>query len=101
MLEVRDLSVRFGDRDVLHHLSFVVATGEVLAVQGPSGVGKSTLLRVIAGLLPPDSGAVLVDATCHHGVAEPGTTEVRRTQRGDIERQVRRPIGGRAGRACR
>ncbi len=63
MLEVRDLAVRFGDRDVLHHLSFVVATGEVLAVQGPSGVGKSTLLRVIAGLLPPDSGAVLVDGT--------------------------------------
>jgi len=63
MLDVRDLTVRFGDRDVLHDLSFSVDTGEVLAVLGPSGVGKSTLLRAIAGLLAPDGGAVILDGT--------------------------------------
>ncbi len=61
MLEVRDLTVRFADRVVLDSLSLSVATSEVLAVRGPSGVGKSTLLRVVAGLLPPDSGGVWLD----------------------------------------
>ncbi len=61
MLEVRDLTVRFGEHVVLERLSLTVATGEVLAVRGPSGVGKSTLLRVVAGLLPPDGGSVWLD----------------------------------------
>lgn len=63
MLEVRDLTVRFAERTVLDALSLTVATGEVLAVRGPSGVGKSTLLRVLAGLLPPDDGSVWLDGT--------------------------------------
>jgi thiamine transport system ATP-binding protein len=61
MLEVRDLTVRFAARTVLDNLSLQVATGEVLAVRGPSGVGKSTLLRVVAGLLTPDAGTVWLD----------------------------------------
>lgn len=62
MLTVRDVTVRFGDRAVLDRLSLEVATGEVLAVRGPSGVGKSTLLRVIAGLLTPDAGTIHLDS---------------------------------------
>jgi thiamine transport system ATP-binding protein len=62
MFEVRELTVRFGEHVVLERLSLTVATGEVLAVRGPSGVGKSTLLRVVAGLLPPDGGSVWLDS---------------------------------------
>ena len=57
MLDVRDVTVRFGTRAVLDRVHLRVGAGEVVALQGPSGSGKSTLLRVIAGLLVPDAGA--------------------------------------------
>jgi thiamine transport system ATP-binding protein len=61
MLDVVDVSVRFGERVVLDQLSMHVDEREVVAVLGPSGAGKSTLLRIVAGLLLPDSGAVSLD----------------------------------------
>jgi len=63
MLEARDITVRFGERTVLDAAAITVADGEVVALLGPSGVGKSTLLRVIAGLLVADAGSVLLDGT--------------------------------------
>jgi len=61
MLDVIDVSVRFGERVVLDRLSLHVDDSEVVAVLGPSGAGKSTLLRVVAGLWLPDSGVVSLD----------------------------------------
>ena len=60
MLAARDITVRFGSRSVLEGVTVEVAAGEVVGLLGPSGVGKSTLLRVIAGLLTADSGSVWV-----------------------------------------
>ena len=61
MLELMDVHVAFGARQVLIGVSLNVARGEVVALLGPSGSGKSTLLRVIAGLVAPDCGEVLLD----------------------------------------
>jgi thiamine transport system ATP-binding protein len=60
MLELRDITVRFGTRTVVDRLSTCVGHGEVIGLLGPSGSGKSTVLRVIAGLLQPDAGEIFV-----------------------------------------
>jgi thiamine transport system ATP-binding protein len=62
-IEVREVSVSFGERQVLDRFSLSVEPGEIVALLGPSGCGKSTLLRVIAGLQLADHGSVLIDGT--------------------------------------
>lgn len=58
MLQLNDLSVAFGSKRVLDGLSLQVASGETLALLGPSGEGKSTLLNVVAGLQAASQGEV-------------------------------------------
>lgn len=58
IIKVRNLSVRFGELEVLRDVSFDVLRGEVLIIVGGSGCGKTTLLRHIIGLHQPNSGAV-------------------------------------------
>jgi zinc transport system ATP-binding protein len=52
ILSVRDLTIRFGNRTVIHHLNFEVNPGDNLAIIGPNGVGKTVLLRALLNLLP-------------------------------------------------
>ena len=61
MIELRNVRKRFGRQVVLDGVDFVVQEGETVALLGPSGTGKSVLLKHIIGLLKPDSGDVLVD----------------------------------------
>ncbi len=59
MLELRDLSRRYGDNVALDGLSLEVPEGEVVGFVGPNGAGKTTAMRIALGVLEPDSGEVL------------------------------------------
>jgi thiamine transport system ATP-binding protein len=61
VLELRDVSVRYGDTLAVDRVTVDLPTGEVLAVLGPSGCGKSTLLRAVAGLEPLAGGSISAD----------------------------------------
>lgn len=57
-LEIKDLGVHLGNREVLKNLTLTIPSGSFTALLGPSGCGKTTLLRTIAGLVRPSSGAI-------------------------------------------
>jgi heme exporter protein A len=58
VLEARAINAWRGDRHILRDVSFSVRSGEFLKVTGPNGVGKTTLLRVVCGLLPAEGGSI-------------------------------------------
>lgn len=61
MITIESLHKSFGTQVVLDGVSFTVNEGDTLAVVGPSGAGKSVLIKIILGILKPDSGRVLID----------------------------------------
>lgn len=60
-LELRDVTQRFGETLALTSTDFAIAPAEFVSVVGPSGCGKSTIFNIVAGVLEPSSGAVLID----------------------------------------
>ncbi|HOK01883.1 MAG TPA: ABC transporter ATP-binding protein [Spirochaetota bacterium] len=61
MIELRNICKRFGSKIVLDDVSLKIEDGETFVIIGQSGVGKTTILRAIAGFFNPDSGEVLID----------------------------------------
>ena len=61
MLEVKGLAAAYGQSEVLHGIDFTVGPGEIVAVVGRNGMGKSTLMKTLMGIMPARSGQVLVD----------------------------------------
>ena len=62
-IEVNDLSFKRGKRVIFDHVSLKIRRGQITAIMGPSGTGKTTMLRLIGGQLVPDHGQVLLDGT--------------------------------------
>jgi zinc/manganese transport system ATP-binding protein len=61
IVKVDDLALRFGDRTLFEGLDFTLERGELLAVLGPNGTGKTSLLRILLGLLEPSAGSVVIE----------------------------------------
>ncbi|KAK2361850.1 Protein TRIGALACTOSYLDIACYLGLYCEROL 3, chloroplastic [Trifolium repens] len=60
LIECRDVYKSFGEKKILNGVSFKIRHGEAVGIIGPSGTGKSTILKIIAGLLAPDKGEVYI-----------------------------------------
>jgi urea transport system ATP-binding protein len=63
MLDVRNLSTAYGQSQVLHGIDFSVAQGEIVALVGRNGMGKSTLMKSLIGVMPSRTGQIMVDGT--------------------------------------
>ncbi len=77
MLHIGNVSFAYGDREVLHDITFAVPRGRIVGLLGPNGSGKTTLLRIIAGTLTPKHGHVRI-----------GDVDVSRLSRRDIARRI-------------
>ena len=84
MLDISGIAKRFGERKVLNAVSLRVGAGEYVAVVGESGIGKSTLLNIIAGLEPADSGTVCFLDTEMTALDDDSRTRLRREQFGFV-----------------
>lgn len=78
MIEVRNLTKRFGDKTVLHDVSLTIHEGETFAIIGRSGSGKSVLMKHIIGLLKPEAGEVWVDGVDINQIPYGDLRELRR-----------------------
>jgi putative ABC transport system ATP-binding protein len=84
MLDIENLSRSFNGRAVLRGISLRLKPGEYVAITGESGVGKSTLLNLIAGLDRPDSGRLALDGTDYADLNEDALTRLRRDRLGFV-----------------
>jgi putative ABC transport system ATP-binding protein len=85
MLELLNINKGYADgRQVLSNLSYTLGAGEYVAIMGDSGVGKSTLLNLIAGLDTPDAGEILMDDIAISSLDDDAATRLRREKFGFI-----------------
>lgn len=79
LIELKGISKRFGEHTILDDIDLTLYRGEALVIIGPSGTGKSTILRIIAGLLLPDQGEIWIKGQKRLGLVEEGDDPIRIT----------------------
>ena len=84
MLQIKELTRQFNQRVVLRDVSLTLQPGEYVAIVGESGVGKSTLLNLIAGLDRPDSGSLMLEGADYARLDEDALTRLRRDKLGFV-----------------
>jgi len=83
MLELKNISFKYkeGDKMIFDQMSFNVKEGEIVSLIGPTGIGKTTLVNIIAGYLKPSSGEILID---NNIVSKPGKNRIVINQENDL-----------------
>jgi phospholipid/cholesterol/gamma-HCH transport system ATP-binding protein len=77
-ISVRNLRVKYGEREILHGINFEVPSGETMVILGGSGSGKSTLLRTLVGLETPSSGEIWIQGKDFASISEDERDELRK-----------------------
>jgi phospholipid/cholesterol/gamma-HCH transport system ATP-binding protein len=77
-ISVRNLRVKYGEREILHGINFEVPAGETMVILGGSGSGKSTLLRTLVGLETPSSGEIWIQGKDFASISEDERDELRK-----------------------
>jgi phospholipid/cholesterol/gamma-HCH transport system ATP-binding protein len=77
-ISVRNLRVKYGEREILHGINFEVPSGETMVILGGSGSGKSTLLRTLVGLEQPSSGEIWIQGKDFASISEDERDELRK-----------------------
>ena len=62
ILKLENVSLSFGNRQILENINFEINKGEIFGMLGPNGVGKSTIFNLITGLISPDYGSIFIDS---------------------------------------
>ena len=78
LVEIRDLCFSHGDRTLYERINLRIPRGKITAIMGPSGIGKTTLLRLIGGQIKPDSGDVRFDGESIPALGRSRLSQVRR-----------------------
>ncbi|MBW4643266.1 MAG: ABC transporter ATP-binding protein [Goleter apudmare HA4340-LM2] len=76
LIELKGVSKSFGSNKVLDNIDLTIYRGDALGIIGPSGTGKSTILRIIAGLTPPDAGEIYVQGVKRDNLIEDGADPI-------------------------
>ena len=69
-LQISGLTFSYEERNILNEMDFRVKEGEFVSLLGPSGCSKSTLLKLLTGVIKPEAGRILVDGEEIHGITE-------------------------------
>lgn len=78
IIEINNLAFKRGERDIFKDISMRIPRGKITAIMGPSGTGKTTLLKMIGAQLKPDSGSVSVNGHCVNTLARNDLFELRK-----------------------
>ena len=78
LIEIRDLHFSHGDRAIFRGIDLDIYQGKVTAIRSPSGIGKTTLLRLIGGRFAPDQGTIKVDGQDVHKMTHAQLYELRK-----------------------